>query len=151
MQQKQIREEKLEEQRRQVDLEHAQYMAEERKKALEQAKLLQYHETDRVKTFHVSTLTNKNHAIIFFFFLYSVLINDSIYLFQSAMRLSEVLKEREAQLEMKNMLKALHKDEEIESLKKLEELMREKDQKDAELNIKKQIEANKVTEYRKQQ
>ena len=71
--------------------------------------------------------------------------------FQSAMRLSEVLKEREAQLEMKSVLKALHKDEEVESLKKLEEMMREKDQKDAELNIKKQIEANKVTEYRKQQ
>jgi hypothetical protein len=28
-------------------------MAQERKKALEQAKLLQYHETDRIKTFHV--------------------------------------------------------------------------------------------------
>ena len=54
LQQKQIREEKLEEQRRKVDLEHAKYMAEERKKALEQAKLLQYHETDRIKTFHVN-------------------------------------------------------------------------------------------------
>lgn len=29
-------------------------MAEERKKALEQAKLLQYYETDKIKTFHVS-------------------------------------------------------------------------------------------------
>jgi hypothetical protein len=28
-------------------------MAEERKKAIEKAKLLQYHETDRIKTFHV--------------------------------------------------------------------------------------------------
>jgi hypothetical protein len=43
----------LEEKRRAVDLEHAQFMAQERKKALEQAKLLQYHETDRIKTFHV--------------------------------------------------------------------------------------------------
>ena len=39
--------------RRQVDLEHAEYMAEERRKAIEKAKLLQYHETDRIKTFHV--------------------------------------------------------------------------------------------------
>ena len=43
----------MEEKRRAVDLEHAQFMAQERKKALEQAKLLQYHETDRIKTFHV--------------------------------------------------------------------------------------------------
>jgi len=48
-----VRENKQEEKRRAVDLEHAQWMAEERKKALEKAKLLQYHETDRIKTFHV--------------------------------------------------------------------------------------------------
>lgn len=53
LQQKKIREEKLEEKRRQIDLEHAEYMAEQRKKVIEQAKLLQYHETDRIKTFHV--------------------------------------------------------------------------------------------------
>lgn len=35
-------------------MEHAEYMAEERKKAIEKAKLLQYHETDRIKTFHVN-------------------------------------------------------------------------------------------------
>ena len=53
LQQKSIRENKQEEKRRAVDLEHAQWMAEERKKALDKAKLLQYHETDRIKTFHV--------------------------------------------------------------------------------------------------
>lgn len=53
LEQKKIREEKIEEKRKQVDLEHAQYMAEQRRKAIEQAKLLQYHETDRIKTFHV--------------------------------------------------------------------------------------------------
>lgn len=31
-------------------------MAEERKKAIEKAKLLQYYETDRIKTFHVRQL-----------------------------------------------------------------------------------------------
>lgn len=58
LQQKKVREEKLEAKRRQVDLEHAEYMAEQRKKAIEQAKLLQYHETDRIKTFHVQYFTN---------------------------------------------------------------------------------------------
>ena len=53
LQQKSIRENKQEEKRRAVDLEHAQWMAEERRKALDKAKLLQYHETDRIKTFHV--------------------------------------------------------------------------------------------------
>ena len=53
LQQKAIREEKLEKERQAVDVEHAKMMAEERKKALEQAKLLQYHETDKVKSFHV--------------------------------------------------------------------------------------------------
>lgn len=43
----------MENMRKQIDLEHAEYMAEERKKAIEKAKLLQYHETDRIKTFHV--------------------------------------------------------------------------------------------------
>lgn len=53
LEQKKIREDKLEEKRKGIDLEHAQYMAEQRQKAIEQAKLLQYHETDRIKTFHV--------------------------------------------------------------------------------------------------
>jgi hypothetical protein len=62
LEQKKIREEKLEEKRRAVDLEHAQFMAQERKKALEQAKLLQYHETDRVKTFHVISFKNPHSS-----------------------------------------------------------------------------------------
>jgi hypothetical protein len=53
LKQKRIREEKLEEKRKAMDLEHAELMAEERRKTIEQAKLLQYHETDRIKTFHV--------------------------------------------------------------------------------------------------
>lgn len=54
LEQKKIREDKLEQERLAVDLEHEKLMAEERKKALEKAKLLQYHETDKVKTFHVN-------------------------------------------------------------------------------------------------
>lgn len=37
-----------------VDLEEAQYQAERRKEAIERAKTLLYHQTDRVKQFHVS-------------------------------------------------------------------------------------------------
>jgi len=43
----------LEKERQIVDVEFAKVMAEERKQALQQAKLLQYHETDKVKSFHV--------------------------------------------------------------------------------------------------
>jgi hypothetical protein len=48
LQQKSVREEKLERERQAVDVEFAKVMAEERRKDLEQAKLLQYHETDKV-------------------------------------------------------------------------------------------------------
>lgn len=53
LQQKAVREEKLEKERQIVDVEFAKVMAVERKKALEEAKLKQYHETDKVKSFHV--------------------------------------------------------------------------------------------------
>ena len=53
-----MREDKEEEQRKGVDLEHEKFMAEERKKQLEQAKLLQYYDTDKIKTFHVCIIKN---------------------------------------------------------------------------------------------
>lgn len=53
LQQKTIREAKNEAERQAVDVEFAKVMAAERKVALEQAKLKQYHETDKVKSFHV--------------------------------------------------------------------------------------------------
>jgi len=54
-----------------VDLEEAQYQAERRKEAIERAKTLLYHQTDRVKQFH------------------------------GALLLTEVLRERDAQVEYK--------------------------------------------------
>ncbi|XP_013402738.1 coiled-coil domain-containing protein 173-like [Lingula anatina] len=68
-----IREEKEEAERKQVDLEEAQFQAQKRKEAIEKAKTLQYYQTDRVKGFH------------------------------SALMFTEVLKEREAQLELKRL------------------------------------------------
>ncbi|KAF7242062.1 hypothetical protein EG68_09988 [Paragonimus skrjabini miyazakii] len=60
-----------------IDIEEAKFQAEQRKRAIEEAKLKLYYQTDRVKTFH------------------------------SALTLTEVLKERDAQLELKELCKKL--------------------------------------------
>ncbi|XP_076439715.1 cilia- and flagella- associated protein 210-like [Babylonia areolata] len=82
------REEKEEAERHQTDIEEAQYQAIQRRAAIDKAKTLQYYQTDRVKGFH------------------------------SALKLSEVLKERDAQVEL-NALKAKAKEnEDLEWLQK---------------------------------
>lgn len=68
-----IREQKEEEEKKLIDLEEAQYQAQQRREAIEKAKTQQYYQTDRVKKFH------------------------------SALQLTEVLKEREAQIELKRL------------------------------------------------
>ncbi|XP_053373557.1 cilia- and flagella- associated protein 210-like [Mercenaria mercenaria] len=68
-----IREQKDEAERVQIDLEEAKFQAQQRKDAIDKAKTQQYYQTDRVKGFH------------------------------SALMLTEVLKEREAQLELKRL------------------------------------------------
>ncbi|KAH3715195.1 cilia- and flagella- associated protein 210-like [Dreissena polymorpha] len=68
-----IREKKEEEERVEIDIEEAKYQAAQRKAAIDKAKTQQYYQTDRVKGFH------------------------------SALMLTEVLKEREAQLELKRL------------------------------------------------
>ncbi|KAM6986716.1 cilia- and flagella- associated protein 210 [Aplochiton taeniatus] len=70
---KKIREEIEEEQRKLIDIEEAQYQQQKRKEAIVKAKAQHYYQTDRVKGFH------------------------------SALLLTEVLKEREAQIELKQM------------------------------------------------
>ncbi|XP_068936264.1 cilia- and flagella- associated protein 210 isoform X1 [Petaurus breviceps papuanus] len=73
---KELRAQDEENERRRIDLEEALYRAQERKEAIESAKIYQYYQTDRVKTFH------------------------------SALLLSKVLKERDAQIQFqKNKLK----------------------------------------------
>ncbi|KAM4609460.1 cilia- and flagella- associated protein 210 [Polymixia lowei] len=76
---KKIREEIEEEQRKLIDMEEAKYQQQKRKEAIEKAKAQQYYQTDRVKGFH------------------------------SALLLSEVLKEREAQLELKQRMQSASK------------------------------------------
>jgi len=68
-----LREEKEEEERKLIDIEEEKFQAQKRKEAIERAKTQQYYQTDRVKGFH------------------------------GALLLTEVLKEREAQLELKRL------------------------------------------------
>ncbi|CAH2305720.1 Hypothetical predicted protein [Pelobates cultripes] len=68
------RKEKEEEEKRIIDLEEAQFQAEQRKEAIEKAKIQLFYENDRIKTFH------------------------------SALLLTEVMKEREAQIELKTKM-----------------------------------------------
>ncbi|MGH0147967.1 UNVERIFIED_CONTAM: hypothetical protein FKN15_040968 [Acipenser sinensis] len=75
---KKLREEIEEQEKRKIDFEEAQYQAEKRREAIERAKTLQYYQTDRVKGFH------------------------------SALVLTEVLKEREAQIDLKRKKQNAH-------------------------------------------
>ncbi|XP_063070604.1 cilia- and flagella- associated protein 210 [Engraulis encrasicolus] len=105
---KKIREEVEEEERKRLDIEEFKYQAEKRKDAIEKAKAQQYYQTDRVKGFH------------------------------SALLLTEVLKEREAQLELKRRIQdasreqdkevmaALRQREEQAQLRDMEKMQRKK-------------------------
>ncbi|KAG8124951.1 hypothetical protein E2320_020284 [Naja naja] len=89
---KKIRQQREEEEKRKVDLEEAKYQAQKRKEKIEEAKLQQYYENDRVKSFH--------RALLY----------------------SEVLKERDAQIEFKKQHKNLIKEHEhLANIRKLEE------------------------------
>uniref|UniRef100_A0A8D3AS13 Cilia and flagella associated protein 210 n=1 Tax=Scophthalmus maximus TaxID=52904 RepID=A0A8D3AS13_SCOMX len=77
---KKIREELEEEKRKQIDVEEAQFKEQQRKEAIEKAKTQLYYQTDRVRGFH------------------------------SALMLTEVLKEREAQIELKKRINSASKD-----------------------------------------
>lgn len=83
-----LREEKDEEERIQIDIEEAKYQAQQRKEAIDKAKTQQYYQTDRVKGFH------------------------------SALMLTEVLKEREAQLELKYLKEHANQGKDKEWLEK---------------------------------
>lgn len=121
LQQKTIREAKNEAERQAVDIEFAKVMAVERKAALEQAKLKQYHETDKVKSFH------------------------------SAMKLSEVLKEREAQIELKKLIDEIKLEQEREIAAQFQQIQSAKDIKEVEKYRKKQIEVDQLREFQKKQ
>ncbi|PVD29918.1 hypothetical protein C0Q70_09177 [Pomacea canaliculata] len=83
------REAKEEEEKRLIDIEEAKFQAEKRKAAIEKAKTQQYYQTDRVKNFH------------------------------SALILTEVLKEREAQIELAHLKAKASEGEEEEWLNQM--------------------------------
>ncbi|XP_060784831.1 cilia- and flagella- associated protein 210 [Neoarius graeffei] len=83
---KKIREEIEEEERKQIDREEAKFQEQKRKEAIERAKTLQYYQIDRVKGFH------------------------------SALLMTEVLKEREAQIALKKRKENASKDVDKEIL-----------------------------------
>ncbi|CAF3548237.1 unnamed protein product [Rotaria sp. Silwood2] len=75
---KKIREQEEEERKKLLDIEEEKLAAERRREQIEKAKQLKYYETDRVRTFH------------------------------SALLHTEVLKERDLQIDMKRRIEQLH-------------------------------------------
>jgi hypothetical protein len=87
-----LKQEKEEEEKLKIDKEEAKFQAEHRKEAIERAKTMLYYQTDRLKTFH------------------------------SSLVLSEVLRERNAQIKFKNERKDIYKTVEDEYVRYQEEL-----------------------------
>ncbi|CAK8673200.1 unnamed protein product [Clavelina lepadiformis] len=121
LQARKLREAKEEENRVKIDIEEAQFQASKRKEAIEKAKTTQYYQTDRIKSFH------------------------------GALLLTEVLKEREAQVELKKQKEASSVGKDQELLKHYREEYERgtiEDQKNAKDRY---LERKKVAEYQKMQ
>ncbi|KAG8559709.1 hypothetical protein GDO81_017422 [Engystomops pustulosus] len=95
LQAKKLREEREEEEKQKIDLEEAQYQAEKRRQAIENARLKQYYQNDKVKTFH------------------------------SALLLTEVIKERDAQLELKSKRMNMNNRQDKDTLAKMQRELEE--------------------------
>ncbi|KAM3915847.1 cilia- and flagella- associated protein 210 [Leptodactylus fuscus] len=95
LQAKKLREEREEEEKKRIDLEEAQYQAEKRRQAIEKARLKQYYQNDKVKTFH------------------------------SALLLTEVMKERDAQIELKNKRMNMNNRQDKDTLAKMQRELEE--------------------------
>ncbi|NXM75736.1 CC173 protein, partial [Serilophus lunatus] len=94
---KKLREEKEEEKRRLIDLEEAQFQAAKRKEAIDHAKTYLSYQNDRIRQFH------------------------------SALLLTKVLKERDAQVEFKKLKSVVNKKDEEEERKLKEWMLREQE------------------------
>ncbi|CAF0865431.1 unnamed protein product [Adineta steineri] len=114
---KKIREQEDEEKRKAVDLEEEKYAAERRREQIETAKKLKYYETDRVKTFH------------------------------SALLLTEVLKERELQLDMKKRIQQMRQTDEDEERRAIENAHHDFNKSEQEKREKKAQERAAITQY----
>ncbi|XP_069838944.1 cilia- and flagella- associated protein 210 [Dendropsophus ebraccatus] len=95
LQAKKLREEREEEEKKRMDLEEAQYQAEKRRQAIENARVKQYNQNDKVKTFH------------------------------SALLLTEVIKERDAQMELKNQQMSMNNRQDKDTLARMQRELEE--------------------------
>ncbi|CAF3951801.1 unnamed protein product [Rotaria sordida] len=92
---KKIRDQEEEERKKVLDLEEEKFAAERRREQIEKAKQLQYYETDRIRKFHTSLL------------------------------LTEVLKERDLQIEMKNRIEQMRQADENDERQRFQEAQNE--------------------------
>ncbi|XP_064183358.1 cilia- and flagella- associated protein 210-like isoform X1 [Anguilla rostrata] len=118
---KKIREEIEEEEKKQIDLEEAEYQKQKRKEAIAKAKSQQYFQTDRVKGFHSSLL------------------------------LTEVLKEREAQMELKQRKQMASKDVNRDIMAQLKQKDEEALEQERQRAVQRKQEREDVAEFLKQQ
>ncbi|XP_065818447.1 cilia- and flagella- associated protein 210 [Labrus bergylta] len=118
---KKIREQIEEEKRKQLDKEEAEYKEQKRKEAIEKAKTQLYFQTDRVKGLH------------------------------GALLLTEVLKEREAQIELKQRIQSASKDVEKHYIDVVMIREDEAKRKDQEKALEKKLEKQAVAEDLKTQ
>ncbi|XP_076025999.1 cilia- and flagella- associated protein 210-like [Genypterus blacodes] len=118
---KKIREEIEEEERKQTDIEEAKYREQKRKEAIGRAKAQLYYQTDRVRGLH------------------------------SALLLTEVLKEREAQIDLKQQMQTSSKDVDKEFVDLMKCRHEEALRKDKEKGVQKKLETLAVAEEQRKQ
>ncbi|XP_043931429.1 coiled-coil domain-containing protein 173 isoform X2 [Protopterus annectens] len=116
-----MREEKEEEERKKTDLEEAQYQAEKRKEAIEKAKTLQYYQTDRVKGFH------------------------------SALLVSEVMKERDAQISLKKKRVSVNKNEDKDTWAQMQHALEEVIHTDQQKALQHLLQKKEIADFQMQQ
>lgn len=97
-----------EEKRKQIDKEEAEYRQQQMREAIEKAKTQMYYQTDHVKGFNVRMVHN---LFVPFMNVWLHKINWPLSLLQRALLLTEVLKEREAQIELKQKIQSASIDE----------------------------------------
>ncbi|XP_034740944.1 coiled-coil domain-containing protein 173 isoform X2 [Etheostoma cragini] len=118
---KKLREEIEEEKKKLTDMEEAKYQEQQRREAVEKAKTQLYYQTDRVKGLH------------------------------RALLLTEVLKEREAQIELRKRIKSASKDVDKEFLNMVGSREEEALRKEQEKALQKKLERQAVAEQLKEQ
>ncbi len=132
-----LREAQEEEEKKRIDVEEAKYQAEKRKDAIEKAKTLQYYQTDRVKGFHVSFPWTRLDELGLVSPCADEYLNGTwLFKFQGALVLTEVLKEREAQLELKRLRSAATAGKDMEWAMKEKQEVEEANRREQEKALK---------------